>query len=188
MRVDAVYCKDNCRINAHKQRKREFHKRWLLTEQAQPIFAFPFTKSWQVLIDEMKRSCPAGSPVAGYRLKKKGSIYPNPSASLRVVAGELVSLSYYRWSPFEPPSVPVVGEYQLQWSLDGEFDAAAFDTAEISTCFVPFADPQARFHNNQVPRETLTLPAWQRQIKAKLKPFKSELEQANSEKAGKKKR
>lgn len=188
LRIDAFHCGDNCRINAHKQRKRDHHKDWLLQEQYQPIMSYPFTKSWQVLVDAMRRSCPGGAPVAGYRLKRKGSIYPNPKDPIRVVEGELVSLSCYRWTPFEPPSVPEVGEYQLQWSLDGEFYAAAFDTDEISTCFVPFADPQACYHNNQVTREKLTAPAWKRQVNAKLKPFRAEIESAKKAENAKNKR
>lgn len=182
-RVDAVYCTDDCRVNAHKKRKRDIRKEWLLREEYRPIFAYPFSESWQVLLDEMGRSCPVGGAVAGYRLKKRGSIYPNPQDPLRVVDGELVSLTYYRWKPFEPPSVPEIGHYQLQWSLDGEFYAAAFDTEGISTCFVPIADPQARFHNNHVTRETLSAPAWKRQVNAKLKPLRAEIERAKADKA-----
>ena len=187
MRIDAFHCDDECRVNAHKQRKREDRKRWLLQEEHRPILSYPFSESWQALVDELRRSCPVGAPVAGYRLKRKGSIYPNPKDPIRVVDGELVSLSCYRWSPFEPPSVPEVGEYQLQWSLDGEFYAAAFDTDDIARCFVPIADPQACYHNNQVTRERLTHPAWKRLVDAKLKPLRAEIERARVKDAANKK-
>lgn len=182
-RVDAVYCTDDCRVNAHKKRKRDIRKEWLLRKEHRPIFSYPFSASWQVLLDEMGRSCPVGGPVAGYCLKKRGSIYPNPQDPLRVVDGELVSLTYYRWKPFEPPSVPEIGHYQLQWCLDGEFYTAEFDTDGIPTCFVPIADPQACFHNNHVTREMLSAPAWKRQVNAKLRPLRAEIERAEADKA-----
>lgn len=178
MRIDAFFCSDNCRINAHKKKKRDFQKEGLLQEQPRPIVSFPFTKSWQTLVEQMQRSCPVGGSVPGYRLKKKGSIFPNPENPFRIVDGEIVSLLYYRWRPFEPPSVPEVGEYQLQWCLDGEFYAAAFDSEDIPTCLVSIADPQACFHNNRVTRQKLTNPAWKRQVNSKLKPFAAEIKAA----------
>lgn len=52
--------------------------------------------SWQVLADEMKRSCPQGEPVADHRLKNKGSIFSNPKDPPRFLAGELISLPHYQ--------------------------------------------------------------------------------------------
>ena len=65
--------------------------------------------------------------------------------------------------------------------------AAAFDTDDISRCFVPIADPQACYHHNQVTRERLTPPAWKRQVNAKLKPLRAEIERARVKDAANKK-
>lgn len=111
--------------NRHRHRA-IFREDWLLLEQHRLIASLPIMASGQVLVDEMKRSCPQGGPVADYRLKMKGSIFPNPKDPTRVIAGKLISLPYYQWAPFEPPSVPEAGDDdQLQRFLDGEFYAAA---------------------------------------------------------------
>lgn len=182
LRIDAFHCDDNCRVNAHKKRKRDNRKQQLLREDRIPIWSFPFSESWQPLVDKMARSRVARSAVVGYRLKKKGSIFPNPKSPLRIIAGELVSLPHYLWDPFEPPSVPEVGEYQLQWCLGDGRALMAFDTEGIPTCFVPIADPQACFHNNRLTREVLSHPAWQRQVKAKLRPLRAEIARAEAAK------
>lgn len=182
MRVDAFHCDDNCRVNAHKQRKRDRRREWLLLEGHHPVWSFPFTQSWQPLVDKMKRACSSVTGVVGYRLKKKGSIFPNPKDPFRIVAGEIVSLPYYVWAPFEPPSVPEVGEYQLQWWLGEDHYLTAFDTDDIPTCHVPIDDPQACFHNNRVTRELLSFPAWKRQVKAKLRPLGAEIKRAEAAK------
>lgn len=56
----------------------------------------------------------------------------------------------------------------------------AFDQVETPTCYVPIADPQARFHNNRVTHEKVSVPAWKRQVKAKLRPLRSEIERAKA--------
>lgn len=43
------------------------------------------------------------------------------------------------------------------------------------------ADPQARFHNNRVTRDKVSVPAWKRQVKAKLRPLRAEIERAKAE-------
>jgi hypothetical protein len=153
-----------------------------LSEAHIPIASFPFTESWQPLVEKMKRAYSSGTAVVGYRLKRKGSIFPNPKDPFRIVADDIVSLPYYRWHPFEPPSVPEVGEYQLQWCLGEERYLTAFDTEGIPTCFVPINDLQACFHNNRVTRELLSFPAWQRQVKAKLRPLRAEIKRAEAAK------
>ena len=180
-RVDAVYCKDDCRVNASKQRKRDQRKQMLLEEQPRPPLAFPFSESWQPMVDELRRVLPSDFSPAGYRLKRKGSLFPNPRAPLRAVPGDLISLPYYRWEPFEPPSVPETGEYQLQWFVDEVGFLVAFDQAETPTCYVSIADPQARFHSNRVTRDKVSVPAWKRQVKAKLRPLRAEIERAKAE-------
>ena len=180
-RVDAVYCKDDCRVNASKQRKRDQRKQMLLDEQPRPPLAFPFSESWQPMVDELRRVLPSDPSPAGYRLKRKGSLFPNPRAPLRAVPGDLISLPYYRWEPFEPPSVPETGEYQLQWFVDEVGFLVAFDQAETPTCYVSIADPQARFHSNRVTRDKVSVPAWKRQVKAKLRPLRAEIERAKAE-------
>ncbi|PSM31846.1 hypothetical protein [Haliangium sp. UPWRP_2] len=181
--MDAVYCKDDCRVNASKQRKRDQRKQMLLDEQPRPPLAFPFSESWQPMVDELRRVLPSDPSPAGYRLKRKGSLFPNPRAPLRAVPGDLISLPYYRWEPFEPPSVPESGEYQLQWFVDEVGFLVAFDQAETPTCYVPIADPQARFHSNHVTRDKVSVPAWKRQVKAKLRPLRAEIERAEAEAA-----
>ena len=147
-----------------------------------PIWSFPFTESWQPLVDKMKRAYRSVTGVVGYRLKKKGSIFPNPKDPFRIVAGEIVSLPYYQWEPFEPPSVPEVGEYQLQWCLGADRYFPEFDTDGIRTCTVPVEDLQACFHNNRVTREILSHPAWLRQVKAKQRPLRAEIKRAEAAK------
>ena len=180
-RVDAVYCKDDCRVNASKQRKRDLRKQILLDELPRPPLAFPFSESWQPMVDQLRRVLPSDFSPAGYRLKRKGSLFPNPREPLRAVSGDLISLLYYRWEPFEPPSVPQTGVYQLQWFVDEVGFLVAFDQVETPSCYVPIADPQARFHNNRVTHDKVSVPAWKRQVKAKLRPLRAEIERAKAQ-------
>jgi hypothetical protein len=80
--------------------------------------------------------------------------------------------------PSAPPSAIEYGDYQFQRRLDGELNAAACDSDDISRCFVLFADPQTCFHNRRVMPEKLTAPEWQCQVKSKLKRFVGERKSA----------
>lgn len=172
MRVDAAFCGDNCRINAHKKRRREFTKEWKLAETPRPIVSFPNHYSWVSLVEAMRHLYPKDLTAVGYRLMRKGSIYPNPNDRLRIIGTDFRSDPYYHWAPFEPPSVPEAGEYKLQWWVGPNAVSPDFSAAKVPTCFVPIADPQARFHRNYPNKEKISAVAWKRQITLKMKQFK----------------
>lgn len=172
MRVDAVFCGDNCRVNAHKKQKRESRKEFLLAENYFPIVAFPNGEQWTSLIAQMKQHYPKEYLAVGYRLMRKGSIYPNPKDRLRSVDNEFRDEPYYHWNPFEPPSVPEPGDYKLQWWIGPDAVTPDFDAESVPTCSVPIADPQARFHNNHANKTRMSAAAWTRQVKLKMKRFK----------------
>lgn len=173
MRIDAVFCGDACRVSAHKQRKRDARKqRDLSIITAMPPVSYPMSPDWEGIIKHMNFTYPGDDLVVGYRLFKNGSIYPNPKDPLRVVKGELRSDSYYHWKPFEPPSVPVRGEYKYQWWYRGDYALSNFADPQCPTCFVTVADPQARVHRNRAVAEELTTPEWRRVVKQKLYPYR----------------
>ncbi len=173
MRIDAVFCGDACRINAHKQRKRDARKqRELSIITSHPPIAYPMSGDWEGIMMHMLFTYPGDELVLGYRLFKNGSIYPNPNNSLRVVKGELRNDLYYHWKPFEPPSVPARGEYKYQWWYRGDYAVSNFADPQCPTCFVTVADPQARFHRNRAGVEELTTPEWRRVVKQKLYPYR----------------
>lgn len=172
MRVDAAFCGDNCRINAHKKRKREFTKEWKLSKSYRPIVSYPNHALWTPLLEQLRHHYPRNLNPVGYRLMRKGSIYPNPKERIRIVNNDYREASYYYWSPFEPPSVPEAGEYKLQWWIGADAVSPDFHSESIHTCFVPIADPQARFHHNYPNKETISGMAWKRQVTLKMKQFK----------------
>ena len=172
MRVDAVFCGDNCRVNSHKKRKRDFTKEWKLAETYRPIVAFPNHQLWEPMIEQMRQHYPKEYTPIGYRLMRKGSIYPNPKERLRVVDDDLREDPYYHWRSFEPPSVPEAGDYKFQWWLGPDAVRPDFSADMVPTCFVPIADPQARFHNNYPSKIKTSAVAWKRQITLKMKIFK----------------
>lgn len=172
MRVDAMFCGDNCRINAHKHRKRKIVREWKLTDSYHPIVSFPMHPLWEPLIKEMQNVYPEGYIAVGYRLMKKGSIYPNPNERLRAIDNDLRSDPFYHWRPFEPPSVPEAGDYKLQWWVGPDAVHPDFSAEKVPRCYVPIGDPQARFHQNHPSKERISPVAWKRQVQLKMRLFK----------------
>ena len=137
-----------------------------------PIFSFPNHKLWTEMVEKMRQHYPREAHPPGYRLMRKGSIFPNPQDTVRLVNRDLRNDSYYHWTPFEPPSVPEVGEYKFQWWFTPNILSPDFDSGQALTCYVALADPQASFHNNRPMKRELSVVAWQREIKLKLRLFK----------------
>lgn len=159
LRLDARFCSANCRVNAHKQRQRESKKIELLTPQPvpTPTVLIP-TIEWSRMIEFMQTLEPECGAI-GYRLARFSeqtrtyNYFPNPASWARLAGKELRTEYYYWWKPFEPPSVPEIGFYQLQFiGKDGR--SYPPDAKKGATCLVPMADPQARYHGNRPPKDT----------------------------------
>lgn len=154
MRIDARFCSNNCRVNSHKQSVRDQIKEQLLTPKIpEPLKALPSSDEWLSMIEHMTKLEPEIGAV-GYKLgaysRKTHSCnwFPNPRAPLRIVDGETRAEPYYLWQPFEPPSVPEIGYYELQF-IGSDGKAYPEDTQKMPYCYVPIADPRACFHGNR---------------------------------------